>query len=287
MGALVYMTKGDVSILDAQGSSLPIEVKVTKVFASHRIETAAHSAVDLFLYDGSLIRVYQNTKLVVSDILQDASGRTESTVSLATGKIFVKSGGKLPKDRTVRVETATTVAGIRGTEFIVEDLGGDAKILVGEGSVLGEHKTSGKTYEIDPGHKLEVQNQSPSLVPMTDEETTAFREDSKNANDLLSAGRLDIQNLMKQFQEERQKMIEALENKKTENQELLDQQKNKDRELLDAQKQKDRETMDRVKTGTGTQKQEVEDKTKDELNKLQDGTKSEMEKLKSGFKNPQ
>jgi hypothetical protein len=289
IGALIYMTKGDVTIKDSSGKSIPVEVKVTKVYASHKIETAGQASLDLFLFDGSFIRVYQNTAISVSNLLKESTGSTDSTVNLTKGKIFVKSNGKLPKDRTLRVVTNTTVAGVRGTEFIIEEAEGDnsANILVGEGVVAGGATSEGEVTEIAAGQKLEVQDNSSSLLEMSEEEKSDFAQESQSVASIVESGRSEMQNIFKQFEEEKMQILKTMENKKEENKQLIEDQKEKNKEMIKEQIDKNKSMMNDVKSGTSSEKEAVKDSTKGELNKLQDGAKSEMERLKSGLKNPE
>lgn len=287
IGALIYMTKGDVTIKDPTGNSIPVEVKITKVYANHKIETADHASLDLFLFDGSFIRVYQNTVISVSNLLKESNGNIDSTVSLTKGKIFVKSNGKLPKDRTLRVVTNTTVAGVRGTEFIIEEEEGDnsANILVGEGVVAGGATSEGEVTEITAGQKLEVQDDSSNLVEMSEDEKSDFAQESQSVASIVESGRSEMQNIFQQFEEEKMQILKTMENKKEENKQLIKDQKQKNKEMINEQIDKNKSMMDDVKSGTSSEKEKVKDSSKGEMNKLQDDARSEMEKLKSGLKN--
>lgn len=97
------------------------------------IETAAGSFCDIKI-GGSIIRVKENTKLVVSTLLRNGEGE-ETTLGMDQGKMLCKPKKLLKSDKFV-VKTPTAVAGVRGTQFIVEaDAAKTTRIKVFDGKV--------------------------------------------------------------------------------------------------------------------------------------------------------
>jgi hypothetical protein len=97
------------------------------------IQTGTDSFCDIKIGD-SLIRVKQKTKVVLSALMRQ--GAIENTaMELDTGKMLCKPK-KLLKSESFLIKTPTAVAGVRGTQFIVEaDTNGTSRIKVFDGKV--------------------------------------------------------------------------------------------------------------------------------------------------------
>lgn len=273
IGNIVFMVKGDVSILDAESNPIPIQAKITKVFSDHEIITKEKSSLDILLFDGSIIRVYQKTRLTVKSLLATSDDTEDSQLKLTSGKIFVKST-KLPKNRNIRVETATTVAGVRGTEFLVVQEEEDSRIIVGEGMVEAEKTDGTEKTNVNPGQTVAYEEGNLNLRDMNEEEETEYRTESSSVSDLISQGRADMDRIIQNFQEEKTRILETIKEQKQEDKEKLLEQKEKNKRSIQEQKRKDRDRMDTMKRDTQDQKKQI-----------QDDTKSEMDRIKSGFKN--
>nr|AID56204.1 LipL45 protein [Leptospira sp. GIMC2001] len=230
IGAMAFMIKGDVKAYDATGASISLQPKVTKFYSEHKIETGANSHLDVLLYDATVIRIYENTKLSISDLLLDSQGASESQIKLASGKLFVKTPGKLPKNRDIKVVTLTTVAGVRGTEFLVVESNEESKVLVGEGSVEGG-TIDGESQVIEAGEKLNVVDAEATVSALDDAEKQELQEESQSVGSIVESGRAEIQNILQQFQEERQKILNEVIEKREENKQLIDEQKIKIKNL--------------------------------------------------------
>jgi hypothetical protein len=107
------------------------------------IQTGTDSFCDIKIGD-SLIRVKQKTKIVLSTLMR-LGGLDNTTMELGSGKILCKPK-KLLKSETFLVKTPTAVAGVRGTQFIVEaDANGTSRIKVFDGKV----KVARRIKELD------------------------------------------------------------------------------------------------------------------------------------------
>jgi hypothetical protein len=281
--AIVFLSKGSVTLKDSSGKIIPIEPKVTRIASDHTIETSKSSYADILLSDASIIRVYQNTKLQIQSILSVNTGIDESKVILTTGKLFVKTEGKINKDRNIVVTTPTTVAGIRGTEFTIEESEDQSTVLVGEGAVEGG-TIDGEATVVTAGQKLDVANSEANVSQMSREELDSFAEESQSVASIVSDGRAEIQNILQNFQDEKAKILKTMEEKKSDNSKLIEDKKASDKLLINEQIDKNTEQMDAVKSGTSEKSLENQNSVTSEKEKIQNDAKSEMEKLKSGFK---
>ena len=91
--------------------------------ATDRIQTGADSAVAVTLKDGSVLSVGPESVVDLSDFSFNATTQEGNVlVSLLRGTLRMATGliAKL-KPEQVRVTTPTTVIGVRGTDFIVEE----------------------------------------------------------------------------------------------------------------------------------------------------------------------
>lgn len=280
--AIVFLLKGSVTLKDASGKVIPIEPKVTRIASEHTIETSKSSYADILLSDASIIRIYQNTKLQIQSILSD-NGVDESKVVLTSGKLFVKTEGKINKERSIIVTTPTTVAGVRGTEFTIEETENQSTVLVGEGAVEGG-AVNGEAKVVSAGQKLDVVESNANVTPMSREELDSFKEESQSVASIVSDGRAEIQNILQNFQEEKAKILKTMEEKKSDNSKLIEDKKEENKVLINEQIDKNKDQMNSVKTGTTDKATEVKEGTASEKEKIQNDAKSEMEKLKSGFK---
>jgi hypothetical protein len=107
------------------------------------IQTGTDSFCDIKIGD-SLIRVKQKTKVILSALIRQG-GLDNTTIDLDSGKMLCKPK-KLLKSETFFVKTPTAVAGVRGTQFIVEaDTNGTSRIKVFDGQV----KVARRVKELD------------------------------------------------------------------------------------------------------------------------------------------
>jgi tetratricopeptide (TPR) repeat protein len=98
------------------------------------IRTSADSRADILLGDQSVLRVREQTTLVVQGATEE-SGSYVLDLLQGAAHFFSRQGA-----RNLRVQTPYTVAGVRGTEFGVEVAEGSATVRVFEGSVLASNE---------------------------------------------------------------------------------------------------------------------------------------------------
>lgn len=114
------MVQGDVTL--AHENSRRAVVAGDPAFVGDRILTGERSAAALTLRDGSLLSMGSNTQLTLSEFNFDATTQEGNVLlSLLHGSLRVVTGliAKLRPEQ-VKITTPTTVIGVRGTDFIVE-----------------------------------------------------------------------------------------------------------------------------------------------------------------------
>jgi len=104
--------------------------------------------------DGSTLRLGEKAKLELR--VAPPTGKAFAA-RLWLGAVWAKVH-KLLQDESFHVETENAVAGVRGTEFLVDAGGGsrDDNVRVYEGSVVVRDHGSEWTHRLEPGYELSV-----------------------------------------------------------------------------------------------------------------------------------
>ncbi|MBW2035817.1 MAG: FecR domain-containing protein [Deltaproteobacteria bacterium] len=88
---------------------------------SDRIRTGSFAFAEILIDDGSLVTVEQNSEITLSELSADVgTKKIESTIFLAFGRLISNVARFMHRDSRYSVQTPTMVAGVRGTEFVVE-----------------------------------------------------------------------------------------------------------------------------------------------------------------------
>lgn len=122
---MVKNSRGQVSI-ERAGQKMAAPAG-TPVLEADKLFTGNDSAVGVALKDHTLLSAGPNSVLSIDRFAFDSTthdgkmsvGIRQGTLSVATGKIAKKT------PESVDFHTPTTVLGVRGTEFVVEVVGGD------------------------------------------------------------------------------------------------------------------------------------------------------------------
>ena len=112
--------QGDVTL--ARETSRYAVVVGDPVFAGDRILTGERSAAAFTLRDGSVLSIGPNSQFVLSEFDFEPTTRDGNILlTLLQGSLRIVTGLiAAEKPEQVRVSTPTTVIGVRGTDFIVE-----------------------------------------------------------------------------------------------------------------------------------------------------------------------
>ncbi len=121
---MVKTSTGQVSI-EREGKKIVALVGAT-VFAQDKLRTGPDGAVGVTLRDNTLLSAGPNSIIAVEKFVFDGTshdgnmsiGIRKGTLSVATGKIAKKT------PESVDFRTPTSVLGVRGTEFVIEVVGG-------------------------------------------------------------------------------------------------------------------------------------------------------------------
>ncbi|MBP7283122.1 MAG: FecR domain-containing protein [Leptospiraceae bacterium] len=280
----VTFAKGDNKLISKDGK----EQKITKdmfFFKEDTIVTGKDGLVDIQLSDGVLMRIKQNSKLKLQEILVKENDTViNAKLKLESGSIFTKTTKKLNADSSFVVVTPTSVAGIRGTEFLVDESNGKEQTLVSDGSVSLDildpnGNPLGKETIIEEGKKGVVENNSIKSQDLSPEELATLKEDSQSIASITADARAEIQKILRQVEDQRQinrdTLNEQLEKNKTE----LDTLKEKNQELLNEQKQKGQEMIGETKSKTVEEKNAIKQNTN--TDEIKGSTTNQLEEMKN------
>ncbi len=124
VAGMVKISRGEAAI-ERAGERLPATVG-TPVLATDRLRTGADGALGVTLRDNTLLSAGPNSLIVIEKFAFNSStleggmsvGIRKGTLAVASGKIAKRT------PESVDFHTPTSVLGVRGTEFLVEVIGG-------------------------------------------------------------------------------------------------------------------------------------------------------------------
>lgn len=135
LSAVVVFSVGESKVAHADGTEEKAQLGTT-VKTGDTIITGPKGKVDLQFVNGSSIRIAPSTTLDFAKLAMNSSGGRDTKLDLASGKLFVNVN-KAKKEDEFTVVTPTSIAGVRGTSFVVENdtKKNRAQVRVVEGSV--------------------------------------------------------------------------------------------------------------------------------------------------------
>jgi len=251
-GIINFLT-GNVSIvLDEKTAKANVGDKVTQGMT---ILTGAKSVVDIH-FEGSVIRILENSTVVMKELVKNLSDNKELTeLYVKNGKMFSQVTRKLTGDEKFKVSTPTSVAAVRGTEFLVDEEGSKSKISCVDGTVVVrdalEDDSSlvdvedGKAANIEPGK------------PITIEELS--EEDIKNIRGIKDDIKSLREDIRRKFEEQREEIRKQVIEQKAANKQMVEDQKALDKANVEAIKAETKAQVEAIKGNTQNTKKEASD----------------------------
>ena len=122
---IINFVVGEVSVVaDGQQKAAQAGDPITQGMV---VKTGKNSVVDIY-FSGSVIRILENSSVVMKELIKELQTNKElSEFYVEKGKLFSKVSRKLTEGEKFKVSTPTAVAGVRGTEFLVERMRARAK----------------------------------------------------------------------------------------------------------------------------------------------------------------
>lgn len=202
--ALVVFKKGDASLV-RNGKVQPAKVK-DLIQEKDEIRTGAGGELSLQLSSGVLVKVAANSSLVIEGIARDEKGSTLA-LRLNNGTLLGKASKESGKDLNLTVHAPTVIAGVRGTEFIVDANAEQSSVLVDEGVVNVSDATGSRSVDCEAGNKV------------------------------VSDGKELVQGVLDAYEKQRFAIFERFEKEKQKGFETVVEQIRKNKELMEQQKQ--------------------------------------------------
>lgn len=156
--AFVAFYKGDVTV--RKKGALPVQVQVKdQINNDDIIRTGEKSCLVVQSTDGITLRFEQNTEALI----QSLKNNTKKIIILNNGKIL-SSVSKLKKGEEFSIKTPTTVASVRGTEFLTAFNGRDSIVAVRSGKVSVKRLTvSGDEKSVENGFTATASGLNPAI----------------------------------------------------------------------------------------------------------------------------
>ncbi len=171
--ALVVQAAGKSEVV-REGKTLPVKVN-DLIRKGDRLRTLADGSMSVQLSTGALFRMNPGTEVVLQDLVRDASG-LRVQLDVKKGELASKLD-KLAKGDSYKVQTPTAIAGVRGTEFIVDVSAAvsQASVLVNDGSVSVQDPKSGSEQVCPSGSKIVADGRSMIQSLVEEHEKEKFR----------------------------------------------------------------------------------------------------------------
>lgn len=269
---IIYLLAGKVTI-ETKGKKVKAKVKDV-IEPGSVIITGKNSFAQIYLGKGS-IKVMENSKIVFTKLLIDKETKGENTeLFVAQGKVFSRIKRKLVKKESYIIRTKTSVASVRGTEFLVSDEGKKSNIACINGKVQVDKADGSKSVVINGGQEVNVQDDKDMNV------VNLKKENLKNIED-IKKNFIDARDeIRKSYKETRDMIFKEVKDMKEKNQKMVDDQKQKDKKNIDKIKgdyeknKKDVNKVDEVKSKNDVQKM------KDKQKNIKDGIMPDMKGIK-------
>jgi len=245
-----------------------------------KVVTGKKAFVDIYFGENA-IKILENTVIEVKKLITNpVLNAEESELHLEKGRAFSKITQKLSKNDRYTVTTPTTVAAIRGTDFMVEEEKGKGKVSCIDGKVAVKDGTveksefvevkAGEEVEVDPGNPLSVKELSDL--------------NRKNLQQIKQEIRQMQEDIRKRFEEERERIRQVVKDQKAQNREMMDKMKAENKQRVEDQKALDKANIDAIKGDMKGQREALKegvDKQKEANKGAMDGVKPDVKKFSS------
>ncbi len=243
-----------------------------KIRQGMKIQTDKKSFVEIY-FDSYAIKILENSSVEISRLvtkLNDKSDETEFYVE--EGKLFSRVSKKLMKNEKYSVKTPTTVAGVRGTDFMVTEEDGKAKVACLEGlvDVLNRTTAGEETVDIKGGQEVVVE-----------------KDKEMEVTDISESAQIEMQNIIRDFKQMREDIRKNFENERRKINEMFEEEKRKYYQNVEDVKKQANEDVDKL---TGEMDEEIDKLSPDAMKgdqkakKATDEMKKETEDLVDSVK---
>ncbi|MCX7678309.1 MAG: FecR domain-containing protein [Spirochaetes bacterium] len=246
----INFTIGDV-MLKSNGSEQIAKIGDVIKEGMFIITKGDKSQAEIFFGD-NIIKVLGNTNIEVKKLLSNITkNSSDSEFFVHKGAVFSKVK-KLGKNDTYFVKSPTATAGVRGTEFLVEEEGGKASIACIDGKVecINNSNPSDSTIiekneeaVVIPGQNIVKQQISADRLNMLN----IIRNFKEVRDDIRKQYEKAIEDIRKQYEDAKRKYREDLEKVREEAKAAVEDQRARDKAAVEDQKARDKATIDAAK----------------------------------------
>ncbi len=175
--AITTIVVGDVTLL--REGARPGKLRHGEILKkSDTIVTAMKSFCAFQIGQEAVMKVSERSRIKLESILEGGNNR----VFLAQGRVFT-AVKKIGKGRSYEIQTKTTVAAVRGTEFSVNYREGAAVVAVNEGAVkvqrVDEKMAVAEEQMVEQGQAAVVTEDKSSTRSLNKEEIEEYDQDKK------------------------------------------------------------------------------------------------------------
>lgn len=143
--AMLTETSGSVLVKDAQETSFKKAKKDQPLYEGDEIQTKKGASCEIEMKTESVVHLEENSYLKLSETKETSTG-TKTTLKLFSGKILNVVNKLSNSVSSYNVETPTSIAGVRGTEFAVEAEEENTDVGVFSGNVAVKGLTQSGEY---------------------------------------------------------------------------------------------------------------------------------------------
>jgi len=254
-GIINFMT-GDVTAT-TDGKTIKVNVG-DAVTQGMVIKTGAKSVVDIY-FNSSVIRILEKSSVVMKELVKDLQSNKElSEFYVENGKLFSKVSRKLVEGEKFSVTSPTAVAGVRGTEFLVEEENGKSKISCIEGTVAVKEPEKADTEYVlvEAGKEAEIEKGKPVSVSDLKQQNL---ENIRRIKEEIKELREDIR---RKFEEQREEIRKAVVEQKEANKQRVEDQKAMDKANVEAIKGSTKEQAEQIKGDISGKQEEAKEAVK-------------------------
>lgn len=175
----VIESKGITFIKGQEGGFKKLAIN-TEISNGDILKTSKDSSLVIELNDSSKLTVYQNSVIKIDE---SKIGQSSKSLTLFSGKLWANVSKKLTKDNYFKVNTPTSTAGVRGTDFgVVVAENGSSLVKVNSGSVAFDSDLDPKAQENIKTEEISNEEEDPLKSFMGDGNLT-FRTSKINKED--------------------------------------------------------------------------------------------------------
>ncbi|MBU0610359.1 MAG: FecR domain-containing protein, partial [Armatimonadetes bacterium] len=202
--AIVSEVTGTVQVAHRGIGGLQVATPGEKLQPGDLVVTGRASQAFLRFHDGSEMRLYQNSELLIQNLEALESGGMTTALRVNVGAFFTKVRKMMTRQSSFSVQTPLLTLGVRGTAFQLEIGQEQGAVAVNEGAVSIK-----RAVKVDEGFGLARWAEDERTVEAGKRanagETTLVENMTKQESDRLAATEKDL------LQRSREKRLEALQ----------------------------------------------------------------------------